>query len=42
VFFEIGESQGESVRRLLTEWGFSEIRIEKDLSGRDRFASGLL
>jgi release factor glutamine methyltransferase len=42
VFFEIGESQGDAVRRLLTEWGFSDIKIEKDFSGHDRFASGLL
>jgi release factor glutamine methyltransferase len=42
VFFEIGESQGDAVRRLLTEWGFNGIKIEKDMSGHDRFASGLL
>ena len=41
-FFEIGEGQGEALTRLLGEYGFSEIRIEKDFAGHDRYASGVL
>lgn len=39
VFFEIGENQGAAVSKLMFDYGFGEIRIEKDFSGRDRFAS---
>ena len=42
VFFEIGENQGEALRSLMTECGFTEIGIEKDLAGRDRYASARL
>ena len=42
VFFEIGESQGEALRRMLTDYGFSDIRIEKDFAGHDRYASARL
>ena len=42
VFFEIGESQGEALRRLLADYGFGEIRIVKDFAGHDRYASGVL
>lgn len=42
IFLEIGESQGDAVRKLLVEWGFREVRIGKDLAGHDRYASGLL
>lgn len=42
IFFEIGEAQGEDVRSLLFESGFDEIKIEKDYSGHDRYASGVL
>ena len=42
VFFEIGEAQGEQVRQLLFESGFDEIKIEKDYSGHDRYASAIL
>ena len=41
-FFEIGEGQGEALRRLLTDYGFSDIRIEKDFGGHDRYASGVM
>ena len=42
VFFEIGESQGESVRQLMFDYGFDDIRIEKDYAGHDRYASAVL
>lgn len=42
VFFEIGESQGKAVSALMFEYGFSDILVEKDLSGRDRYASCIL
>ena len=42
VFFEIGESQGESVRRLMFDCGFDDIRIEKDFVGHDRYAMAVL
>ena len=42
VFFEIGESQGESVRQLMFDCGFDDIKIEKDYAGHDRYASAIL
>jgi release factor glutamine methyltransferase len=42
VFFEIGEGQGPALARLMADYGFSGVRIEKDFSGHDRYASGLL
>lgn len=42
VFFEIGESQGAALAKLMADYGFSEVRIEKDFAGHDRYASGVL
>jgi release factor glutamine methyltransferase len=42
VFFEIGEGQGEAVRRLMFEFGFEKISLEQDYSGHDRYVSGVL
>jgi len=42
VCFEIGESQGAALRELMTGYGFSEIRIERDFAGHDRYASAIL
>ena len=42
VHFEIGEGQGEALRRLMSDFGFEGVEIGKDLSGRDRYASALL
>ena len=42
VFFEIGESQGPAVAKLLADYGFSDIKVEKDFAGHDRYASGVL
>lgn len=38
---EIGEEQGGAVSRLYQQVGFCEVRISKDLAGRDRVVSGL-
>lgn len=42
VFFEIGENQGDAVAKLMEGYGFSDVRIEKDYSGHDRYASAVL
>jgi len=42
VFFEIGEDQGEALRQLMFDYGFDDIRIEKDYAGHDRYASAVL
>lgn len=42
VFFEIGESQGEQIRKLMRNYGFENIEIRQDLAGRDRYISGIL
>lgn len=42
VFFEIGDDQGEALRQLMTDFGFTEIKIEKDFAGHDRYASARL
>jgi len=40
VYFEINERFGQEMQNLLQEYSFDEIRILKDLSGRERFAKG--
>lgn len=42
VFFEIGEGQGEALRRLMFGYGFENIKIERDYAGHDRYASATL
>jgi release factor glutamine methyltransferase len=42
VFFEIGENQGDSVAKLMEGYGFSDVHIEKDYSGHDRYAFAVL
>jgi len=42
VFFEIGEGQGDALRRLMEGYGFGDVRIERDYSGHDRYAMGTL
>lgn len=39
IFFEIGYNQGEDVKRILSQEGFVEVMIRKDLSGLDRVVS---
>ena len=40
LFFEIGYDQGEDLRNLLQEFGYTEIEIRQDLAGLDRVALG--
>lgn len=42
VFFEIGENQGEALKKLMFDYGFENILIEKDYAGHDRYASATL
>lgn len=42
VFFEIGENQGEALARMMEGYGFSNILVEKDFAGHDRYATGRL
>lgn len=42
VFFEIGEGQGEALRRMMAGYGFDNISIERDFAGHDRYASATL
>lgn len=42
VFFEIGEDQGPSLAKLMGDYGFVDIKIEKDFAGHDRYASAIL
>ena len=40
LFFEIGYDQGEDLRNLLQESGYTEVEIRQDLAGLDRVAMG--
>ena len=40
LFFEIGYDQGEDLRKLLQEFGYTEIEVRQDLAGLDRVALG--
>ena len=40
VYFEINEAMGDAMHKLFEEYDFSEIRIIKDINGKDRFAAG--
>ena len=40
LFFEIGYDQGDDLRNLLAEFGYTEIEVRKDLAGLDRVAMG--
>lgn len=42
VFFEIGDGQGEALRKLFFDAGFDDIRVEQDYAGHDRYASAVL
>lgn len=42
VFFEIGSGQGPALERLFAAYGFSDVRISKDLQGLPRYASARL
>lgn len=40
--FEIGYDQGRAVAGLLTQYGFDDVLVDKDLAGHDRIVSGKL
>lgn len=40
LFFEIGYDQGEAVKNLMQENGYTDINLQKDLSGLDRVVYG--
>ena len=40
LFFEIGYDQGEDLRNLLHESGYTEVEVRQDLAGLDRVALG--
>lgn len=42
VFFEIGEDQGAAIEKMMADYGFEDVRIEKDFADHDRYASGML
>ncbi|WP_461812329.1 peptide chain release factor N(5)-glutamine methyltransferase [Faecalimonas sp.] len=41
LYFEIGNTQGEEVKRLMEEAGFVNVKIKKDLAGLDRVVYGV-
>lgn len=42
LMFEIGYDQGEAVKRLMADAGFTEIEVKKDYAGLDRVVKGKL
>jgi len=42
LFFEINESYGEQIVKLLNTKPFKSIELKKDMSGKDRFVQALL
>lgn len=41
LYFEIGHDQGEDVKKLMEEAGFSKVTVKKDLAGLDRVVFGV-
>jgi len=41
LYFEINEKYGDGVVQLLTELGYSEVRLRKDLNGKDRMIKAI-
>jgi len=41
IFLEIGDEQGLALHEMLDEYGFTDVAIAKDYSGRDRYAMGV-
>ena len=42
VFFEIGERQGAALERLMSVYGFTDVRVDRDFAGHDRYAYATL
>lgn len=41
MLFEVGHDQGKAVHRLMREHGYSNVEVQKDLSGLDRIVVGM-
>ena len=41
LYFEIGHDQGEDVKKLMEEAGFTQVTVKKDLAGLDRVVFGV-
>jgi release factor glutamine methyltransferase len=41
IYFEINESKGNSMINLLSSYNYSDIRIVKDINGKDRIIKGV-
>ena len=41
LYFEIGHDQGEDVKKMMEEAGFSKVTVKKDLAGLDRVVFGV-
>ena len=42
IFFEIGYDQGEAVKNLLLEDGYTDVEVHQDLAGLDRVVTGCM
>ena len=42
LMFEIGYDQGKDVSEMMTDAGFSDVCVKKDLAGNDRVVTGML
>ena len=42
IFFEIGYDQGEAVKNLLLEDGYTDVEVQQDLAGLDRVVTGCM
>ena len=42
IFFEIGYDQGEAVKNLLLEEGYTDVKVLQDLAGLDRVVTGCM
>ena len=42
LMFEIGYDQGKDVSKMMTDAGFSDVCVKKDLAGNDRVVTGML
>ena len=40
LFFEVNEVYGEEVKQLLLESNFIDVKLGKDIHGKDRFVYG--
>jgi release factor glutamine methyltransferase len=42
IYFEINEKKGDEIRILLELAGYKNVKIIKDINGKDRFVKGTL